>query len=259
MTATRLVIPDLAGKTVLITGGSTGIGAAVARGFAGQGARVAIGYHSSAEQAHALVGEIKAAGGEALAVKGDVADAHACARIVAETTSRFGRLDGLINNAGLMLGRVHSLEATDEHLKAVIDLNSSSVIWMTRAAAPWLERQGGFIINTTSIAARNGGANGAMLYAAAKGFVSTITRGHAKELIGKKIRVNAVSPGVIATPFHERYTDAATMEAIRKTIPIARIGTPEECVGAYLFLASEALSGYIVGQIIEVNGGQLMP
>lgn len=98
-----------------------------------------------------------------------------------------------------------------------------------------------------------------MLYAAAKGFVSTITKGHAKELIGKKIRVNAVSPGVIATPFHDRYTDPAAMETMRKTIPIGRIGTAEDCVGAYLFLASEALSAYVVGQIIEVNGGQLMP
>ena len=259
MTASRLVIPDLAGKTVLITGGSTGIGAAVARGFAGQGARVAIGYHSSADAAHALMSEIKAKGGEALAVKGDVADPKACARIVAETASRFGGLDGLINNAGLMLGRVHSLEASDEHLRAVIDLNAQSVIWVTRAALPWLERQGGFIINTTSIAALNGGAGGSAIYAAAKGFVSTITKGHAKELIGKKIRVNAVSPGVIATPFHERYSTPEGLEAIRKTIPIARLGTAEDCVGAYLFLASEALSAYVVGQIIEVNGGQLMP
>jgi len=194
-----------------------------------------------------------------MAVKGDVGDPKACVQIVAETTSRFGRLDGLINNAGLMLGRVPSLEATDEHLQTVINLNSSSVIWVTRAAAPWLERQGGFIINTTSIAARNGGAGGAMLYAAAKGFVSTLTRGAAKELIGKAIRVNAVSPGVIATPFHERYSDTDMMEAMRRTVPLGRVGTPEECVGAYLFLASAALSGYIVGQIIEVNGGQLMP
>jgi len=259
MTAPRLVIPDLAGKAVLITGGSTGIGAAVARGFAEQGSRVAIGYHASAEKAHAVVSEIKAAGGEAIAVKGDVSDPKACAAIVAEATSRFGRLDGLINNAGLMLGRVHTLEASDEHIQAVIDLNSRSIIWVTRAAAPWLERQGGFIINTTSIAARNGGAGGAALYAAAKGFVSTITKGHARELIGKTIRVNAVSPGVITTPFHERYSDAAGLEAVRKTIPIARLGTAEDCVGAYLFLASEALSAYIVGQIIEVNGGQLMP
>ena len=259
MTASRLVISDLAGKVTLITGGSTGIGAAVARGFAEQGARVAIGYNSSADQARRLAGEIKAAGGEALAIKGDVTDPKACAQIVAETTTRFGRLDGLINNAGLMLGRVHSLEATDEHLQAVINLNSSSVVWVTRAAVPWLEREGGFVINTTSIAARNGGANGAMLYAAAKGFVSTITRGHAKELIGKKIRVNAVSPGVITTPFHDRYSNAEGLEAIRKTIPAGRLGTAEDCVGAYLFLASEALSSYIVGQIIEVNGGQLMP
>ncbi len=259
MTASRLTIPDLAGKTVLITGASTGIGAAVARGFAEQGARVAIGYHSSAGPAQALVADIKSAGGEALAVKGDVAHPDECKRIVAETTARFGRLDGLINNAGLMLGRVGTLEASDEHIRAVIDLNSHSIISVTRAAAPWLERQGGFIINTTSIAARNGGAAGAYLYAAAKGFVSTITHGLAKELIGKKIRVNAVAPGVIATPFHDRYTTAESLEAIRRTIPIARIGTSEECVGAYLFLASEQLSGYVVGQIIEVNGGQLMP
>jgi 3-oxoacyl-[acyl-carrier protein] reductase len=144
-------------------------------------------------------------------------------------------------------------------VQAVIDLNARSVVSMTRAAAPWLEHQGGFVINTTSIAARNGGAGGAIVYAAAKGFVSTLTRGHAKELIGKKIRVNAVAPGVIATPFHDRYTDSTAMEALRKTIPLGREGTPEECVGAYLFLASEALSGYIIGQIIEVNGGQLMP
>jgi 3-oxoacyl-[acyl-carrier protein] reductase len=259
MAESRLVIPDLAGKAVLITGASTGIGAAVARAFAEQGARVAIGYHASAKEAQALAHEMKDAGGEAIAVKGDVADPADCDRIVAETMARFGRLDGLINNAGLMLGRVNSLEASDEHVRAVIDLNSRSVVSMTRAAAPWLERQGGFIINTTSIAARNGGGGGAVLYAAAKGFVSTITRGHAKELIGKRIRVNAVAPGVIATPFHERYSDADTMEAMRRTIPLGRIGTPEDCVGAYLFLASESLSAYVAGQIIEVNGGQLMP
>jgi 3-oxoacyl-[acyl-carrier protein] reductase len=220
---------------------------------------VAIGYHASEETALALKRDLEIAGAEALAVKGDVARPADCDRIVAETAARFGRLDGLINNAGLMLGRVPSTEASEAHVQAVVDLNARSVVSMTRAALPWLERQGGFIINTTSIAARNGGAGGAVLYAAAKGFVSTLTRGQAKELIGKKIRVNAVAPGVIATPFHERYSDAATMETLRKTIPLGRIGTPEECVGTYLFLASEALSGYVVGQIIEVNGGQLMP
>jgi NAD(P)-dependent dehydrogenase (short-subunit alcohol dehydrogenase family) len=156
--------------------------------------------------------------------------------------ARFGRLDGLVNNAGLMLGRVPSLHEREEHVQAVIDLNVRSVVSMTRAAAPWLERKGGFVINTTSIAARNGGAGGAILYAAAKGFVSTLTRGHAKELIGKKIRVNAVAPGVIATPFHDRYTDSTAMEAaaqdnsartrgdsrrMRRRLSVSRVGRPQ--------------------------------
>ena len=255
----KLSIPDLAEKVVLITGASTGIGAALARGFAAQGALVAINYKSSEAAAKALAAEIRGAGGNALLVQGDVSDPAACARIVADTAAHFGRIDGLINNAGLMLGRVASLEVGDAHIDDVIALNVRSVLSMTRAAVPWLAKQGGFVINTTSVAARNGGGNGAVLYAAAKGFVSTLTRGHAKELIGKNIRVNGVAPGVIATPFHDRYTNAATLEAQRLTIPLGRIGTPEECVGAYLFLASEALSGYIIGQIIEVNGGQLMP
>ena len=256
---TKLTLPDLAGKAVLITGGSTGIGAALARAFAAQGALVSINFHSSEAAAKALLKEIEAAGGGAMLVKGDVTKPADCADIVAKTAERFGRIDGLINNAGLMLGRVPSLEADEAHVEAVIALNVRSVITVTRFAKPWLARQGGFVINTTSIAARNGGGGGAVLYAAAKGFVSTLTKGQAKELIGDKIRVNGVAPGVIATPFHERYSNAEAMEAMRRTIPLGRVGTPEDCVGAYLFLASEALSGYVIGQIIEVNGGQLMP
>jgi len=257
--ASRLTIPDLVDKVVLITGASTGIGAALARGFCAQRAQVAINFHSSEAAAQDLARELEAAGGRVLTVQADVADPLACEKLVETTAKHFGRIDGLINNAGLMLGRVNSLEASDEHFQRVMDLNARSVLSMTRAAAPWLARQGGFVINTTSIAARNGGANGAVLYAAAKGFVSTLTRGQAKELIGKKIRVNGVAPGVIATPFHERYTSPQQLEAQRQTIPLGRVGTPEECVGAYLFLASAALSAYVVGQIIEVNGGQLMP
>ena len=255
----NFAIPDLQHKSVLITGASTGIGAALARAFAAQGARVGVNYHASEGPAKALLGEIESRGGAALLLKGDVTRAEDCEAMVAKTAETFGGIDGLINNAGLMLGRVDSLKATDEHVSAVIDLNARSVIAMTRAARPWLAKNGGFVINTTSIAARNGGANGAMIYAAAKGFVSTLTKGHAKELIGERIRVNGVAPGVIATPFHERYSTPEALEAIRKTIPAGRLGTPEDCVGAYLFLASEMLSSYVVGQILEVNGGQLMP
>lgn len=255
----KLTIPDLEGRSVLITGASTGIGAALARGFAAQGAKVGINYNASEDPATALVREIEQGGGTALLLKGDVTKVEDCRAMVARTAEAFGGIDGLINNAGLMLGRVDSLEASDDHVSAVIDLNVRSVITMTRLTRPWLAKKGGFVINTTSIAARNGGANGAVLYAAAKGFVSTVTRGHAKELIGDNIRVNGVSPGVITTPFHDRYSTPDALEGIRKTIPAGRLGTAEDCVGAYLFLASEMLSSYVIGQILEVNGGQLMP
>ncbi|MBW9050961.1 SDR family NAD(P)-dependent oxidoreductase [Rhizobium mesosinicum] len=252
-------IPDLSGKAVLITGASTGIGAAVARAFAAQGVKVGVHYNSSRDSAEKLADEIRAAGGTVYLVHGDVSREGETERVVEETAKTFGHLDGLINNAGGMLGRKPTAEYTDEHYEKVMNLNARSVLAATRAAHPWLKKQGGFIINTTSIAARNGGGNGAILYAASKGFVSTITHGHAKEFVADKIRVNAVAPGVIATPFHERYTNDEQMELQRKSIPMGFVGTSEDCVGAYLFLASPTLSGYITGQIIEVNGGQLMP
>jgi 3-oxoacyl-[acyl-carrier protein] reductase len=118
---------------------------------------------------------------------------------------------------------------------------------------------GGGIINVTSVAARHGGGPGAALYAGSKGFVSTMTRGLAKELVKDNIRVNAVAPGVIQTPFHDRFSTPQMLEGFRATIPMNRIGTPDECTGAFLFLASNQLSGYVTGQILEVNGGQYMP
>jgi 3-oxoacyl-[acyl-carrier protein] reductase len=111
----------------------------------------------------------------------------------------------------------------------------------------------------TSVAARNGGGPGALLYAASKGFVSTITKGMAKELMADRIRVNAVAPGVIQTPFQERFTTPEQLESFRKSIPMGFIGEPDDCSGAFLYLASEAMSRYVTGQIIDVNGGQLMP
>ncbi len=255
----RLVIPDLAGKAVLITGASTGIGAALAKAFAAQGARVGVHYHSSEAAAKAVASDIAESGGEAFLVRGDVSRTAETTRIVEETATHFGRLDGLINNAGLMLGRVTYAEMTDAQYDAVMDLNARSVVMASKAAIPWLRKQGGFIVNTTSIAARNGAGGGAGLYGSSKAFVSNYTRGLAKELIGDGIRVNAVAPGVIDTPFHERYTNEQQMKAMVAAIPQGRVGTAEECVGAYLFLASAMLSPYIIGQIIEVNGGQLMP
>ncbi|HWT31708.1 MAG TPA: SDR family oxidoreductase [Propylenella sp.] len=255
----RLAIPDLAGKTVLITGGSTGIGAALVRAFAAQGSRVALHYNASVEAAERLAREVTEAGGDVFLVRGDVSVSAEVERIVAETASHFGRLDGLINNAGGMLGRVPYAEITDEHYDAVMDLNARSVFVACRAAIPWLKQNGGFIITTSSIAARNGGGGGAGLYGASKAFVSNVTRGLARELIPFNIRVNAVAPGVIVTPFHDRYSTPEQLKALLAIIPQGRLGTAEDCVGAYLFLASDILSGFMIGQIIEVNGGQLMP
>jgi 3-oxoacyl-[acyl-carrier protein] reductase len=254
-----LRIPDLAGKAVLITGASTGIGAALARAFAAQGARVGLHYNSSRDSAEATAAGIRDAGGEVFLVQGDVSSTETVTRIVQDTAAHFGGLHGLINNAGLMLGRVPYAEMTDEHYDAVMNLNARSVVTASKAAIPFLRKNGGFIINTSSIAGRNGASNGAGLYGSAKAFVSNVTRGLAKELIGDNIRVNAVSPGFIDTPFHERYSTTAQRETAVGTIPQGRAGTAEDCVGAYLFLASGLLSGYIIGQVIEVNGGQLMP
>ena len=252
-------LPDLAGKAVLITGASTGIGAALARAFGRQGARVGLHYNSSRDAAEALAGEIREGGAEVFLVQGDVSSTANVFRIVQDTASHFGSLDGLINNAGLMLGRVKYADMTDEQYDAVMDLNARSVVMASKAALPFLRRQGGFIINTSSIAGRNGAGNGAGLYGSAKAFVSNVTRGMAKEFIADGIRVNAVSPGFIDTPFHDRYSTAEQRQAAISTIPQGRTGTAEDCVGAYLFLASSALSGYVIGQVVEVNGGQLMP
>ncbi len=256
---TQLSIPDLAGKAVLVTGASTGIGAALARALGAQGALVGVHYNASKDAAEAVARDVEQAGGKAFLVRADASSSAEIARAVEETAAAFGRLDGLVNNAGGMVGRMNYADMDDAYYDKVMDLNGRSVIAASRAAIPHLKRQGGFIINTTSIAARNGASNGAGLYGSSKALVSNITRGMAKELIGFGIRVNAVAPGVIDTPFHERYSTEAQIKANVATIPQGRMGTAEECVGAYLFLASESLSSYVIGQVIEVNGGQLMP
>lgn len=256
---TQLTIPDLAGKAVLITGASTGIGAALAKAFGAQGASVGVHYNSSKEAAEAVAKAITDGGGRAVLIRADASKSAEIARAVEETAAAFGRLDGLINNAGGMVSRMAYADMDDDYYDKVMDLNGRSVIAASRAAIPHLKRQGGFIINTSSIAARNGASNGAGLYGSSKALVSNITRGMAKELVGFGIRVNAVAPGVIDTPFHERYSTEAQMKANVATIPMGRAASAEECVGAYLFLAAPSLSGYVIGQVIEVNGGQLMP
>ena len=251
---------DLKGKAVLITGASTGIGAAAARAFAQHGCRVAVHYNASREAAEAVVGEVRSLGGTALLVGGDVTQTASIEKIVGETMAGFGRIDVLINNAGGMIGRKIIAEYTDDYLQQVLALNVTQVAMFMHHVIPHMRRQkSGNVINVTSIAARHGGGGGAIIYAGAKGFISTATRGWAKEVVGDGIRVNAVSPGVITTPFHERYSTAAQLAAMQATIPMNRLGVPDECAGTFIYLASDRMSGYVTGQIIEVNGGQYMP
>ena len=255
------VIPDLKGKVVLITGASTGIGAAAARAFGRNGARVAINFRSNTDEAESVADAVRQSGGEALLLQDDVTVPEAAARVVGRTVEAFGRLDVLINNAGALIRRTPVTEYSDDYVDALLDLNVKPVVRFTREAAAAMQRQGGggSIINLSSIAARHGGGPGSVLYAATKGFVATATRGWAKELVKDRIRVNAVSPGVIMTPFHERYSTAEQLEAMQATIPMGRLGLAEECAGAFLYLASEQMSGYVTGQMLEVNGGQYMP
>ena len=249
---------DLKNKAVLITGASTGIGAGCAKAFGALGAKVAVHYNSSKDAALDVARDVEQAGGEAFVVQGDLRHTNECERVVKAAAQRFGRIDILINNAGSMVRRAPVLDITDELFDDVMHLNARSMIMCTRYAVPFMT-EGGSIINLTSVAARHGGSPGASLYAASKGFISTATKGLAKELVGRRIRVNAVSPGVVVTPFHDKYTSPEQLEIMRKTIPMGRLGTVDECIGAFLYFASDRLSAYVTGQIIEVNGGQFMP
>ncbi|THV14155.1 SDR family NAD(P)-dependent oxidoreductase [Rhizobium rhizophilum] len=256
---TQLTIPDLAGKAVLITGASSGIGEALARAFAAQGALVGLHYNSNAEAAHAIAGDIEAAGGSVVLVKADAASSKAMAEAVAHVAKTFGRLDGVINNAGSMIARVLYEDMTDAQYDKVMDVNARSVLSTTQAAIAHLKIRGGFVINTTSVAARTGGTAGSGVYGSSKAFVAAVTKGMALEFGKYNIRVNAVAPGVITTPFQDKYALPGQLDQVAGSVPLKRTGTPEDCVGAYLFLASPMLSGYITGQTIDVNGGQFMP
>lgn len=247
-------------QSVLVTGGGSGIGAAVAQAFGAAGAKVAVHYSRNQAGAEAVAEVIRQHGGQAITLGGDMLDRAVPAQLVQQTVQAFGGLDILINNAGDMFGRRPLEQASDEDFDKVVDLNIHAAFALCRAAAPVMRKaRHGCMITTTSIAARTGGGEGVGLYGAAKSFVSTMTRVFAREMAPHGVRVNGVAPGVILTDFHTRNSSDAQLEGARRGIPMGRLGTPDECVGAYLFLADEQLAGYITGQIIEVNGGQLMP
>jgi 3-oxoacyl-[acyl-carrier protein] reductase len=248
----------LKGQVALITGASSGIGRATAEVMAREGARVAVNYLKNPKGAEEAVEAIRKAGGEALAVRADVSRQDGVHSLVAAVRKQWGRIDILVNNAGDLIARRTLADMTVEYWDQIMDLNLKSVFLCTQAV--WEEmaaRKSGCIINVSSIAGRNGGGLGAAAYAAAKGGLLTYTKGLAKELAPHGIRVNGIAPGVIVTPYHERYSPPELMARMVATIPQGRPGTSEEIADVILFLASPA-SRYILGETVEVNGGMLM-
>jgi 3-oxoacyl-[acyl-carrier protein] reductase len=249
---------DLTGKVALVTGASSGIGAATAAVFADLGAHVAIGYHRNQKGAEEVRAKVAAAGAKVVAIQADVRNSAEIARMVKSAVEQLGPIDILVNNAGSLVARIPLAKITEEGWDDVIDLNLKSAALCSQAVTPsMIERGSGAIINVVSIAGRNGGGPGAGPYAAAKGGLISFTKSMARELAPHGVRVNAVSPGVIDTPFHEVFSTPEMIQNFVKAIPLGRVGMAMECATAIAFLASGAAS-YVVGETLEVNGGQLM-
>jgi 3-oxoacyl-[acyl-carrier protein] reductase len=226
--------------------------------MAREGARVAVNYLRNQKGADEAVEAIRKAGGDAAAFRADVTNQGEIRNLVAQVRKQFGQIDILVNNAGDLIARRTLSDMTVEYWDQIMDLNLKSVFLCTQAV--WEEmaaRKNGIIINVASIAGRNGGGIGAAAYATAKAGLIAYTKALAKELIPHGIRVNGINPGVIATPYHERYSPPELMAKMVANIPQGRAGKADEIADVIVFLASPA-ARYILGETVEVNGGMLM-
>ncbi len=245
---------DLKDKVALVTGGGRDIGRAIACKLAESGASVAVNYRSSKKEAEATVATIVERGGQAVAIQADVSRSDDVERLVAETASALGNpIHILVNNAGGLIARKKVLEMDEAFWDEVMAVNLKSVFLVTKATLPYMA-DGGAIVNLSSLAARDGGGGGSIAYAASKGGVLTMTRGLAKELSPRSIRVNSVSPGLINTTFHDTFTPDAVRETVAAKTAVGREGEAADVANAVVFLASEA-SAYINGESVEINGG----
>jgi len=250
--------PDLSKKVALVTGASSGIGRATANYLAQCGAAVAINYHANETGAEATKAEITKTGGRAIAIRADVTRTEDINELVRQTSEQLGPIDILVNNAGSLVERLKILELTEERWDYVMNLNLKSAFLCSQAVTgSMIDRKSGAIVNVSSIAGRSGGALGSIHYSTAKGGLTAMTKGFAKELAPYGIRVNSVSPGVIATPFHEAFSTPETMKGYVAGIPLGRVGSPEEVARVIGFLVSTD-SSYLCGETIEINGGMLM-
>lgn len=245
---------SLAGRVALVTGASRGIGRSIALLLAERGAAVAVNYAAREDAAKALCDEIVAAGGKAVAVGFDVADAAAVDAGVARVVSELGGLHILVNNAGISIDAL-LMRASADDLQRILDVNLKGAFFCCKAAARHLlkAKVDGRVINISSVIGEQGNAGQAM-YAAAKAGLLGLTRSLARELAGRGVTVNAVTPGFIDTDMTASSVHLEAREALLKQIPLARIGRPEEVAEAVAFLAAPAAS-YITGHVLAVNGG----
>lgn len=247
------------GKVLLVTGGSRGIGRAVVLKAAAAGYRVAFSYLSDDAAAEAVVKECEAQGGEAVSLRSDVADRAAVNALFEAVDRRFGRLDAVVNNAGITGPNSSFIAASPETVEAVLKVNVNGTMDCCREAVARMALsrggKGGSIVNLSSGAARTGSPNAYVWYGAAKAAVETFTLGLAQEVARDGIRVNCVSPGVTATEIHSRGGRKQTLEELGATIPIGRVAQPEEIADPILYLLSDAAS-YVVGAVLRVGGGR---
>jgi 3-oxoacyl-[acyl-carrier protein] reductase len=244
---------QLEGKVAIVTGASRGIGQATALALAAEGAAIVVNYASSSGAADAVVASIAALGGQAIAVQADVSQEDQVEAMVAATVAKFGRVDVLVNNAGITRDTL-LLRMKLADWQAVIDLNLTGVFLCTRAVSKiMLKQRSGRIINITSVAGQMGNP-GQSNYSAAKAGVIGFTRTVARELASRGITVNAVAPGFIATDM----TNDLNAEPILAMIPLSRYGQPEDIAGMIQFLAATPAAGYITGQVFNVDGGMVM-
>jgi 3-oxoacyl-[acyl-carrier protein] reductase len=243
----------LKGQTAIVTGAGRDIGRACALQLAADGANVALSYHSSGEGAESAVAEIKANGGNAIAVQADLSDSSGVDALVKQAVDAFGSIDILVNNTGGLLARKTIPEMSLDHWNNVMSLNTTSTFLMIKACLPHMKK--GSIVNLASQAGRDGGGPGSVAYAASKGAVMTMTRGLAKEL-GPDIRVNALCPGMIDTDFHNVFTKPEVRTHVANASPVKREGLPEDIANLVCFMASDK-SAFITGANIDINGGML--
>ncbi|MDN3667592.1 SDR family NAD(P)-dependent oxidoreductase [Algibacter miyuki] len=246
----------LSGKNVLITAGAQGIGESITKHFIDSGAHVAIHYFSSADTANQLMEYAKSKGQKAVAISGDLTKEADVNSVVEKTVEVLGGIDILINNAGSLVARKMLNEMEAKFWHKVMDINMTSMMFVTRAAAPYLAKNNhSSIVNLASLAGRKGGHPGSLVYATSKGAILTFTRALSTELGPQGTRVNAVAPGLIlGTSFHNTHTTKESADETTAGIPIQRAGNAADVARAVLYLASE-YDGFITGATLDINGG----